>query len=60
MHNVAVESEYATVVDKLRQQLLAELEKSGDPRLVDDGKFFETPPLAGPLPEVYRKSNRKR
>jgi arylsulfatase A-like enzyme len=60
MHNVAVESEYATVVDKLRQQLLAELEKSGDPRLVDDGKFFETPPLAGPLPEDYRKSNRKR
>ena len=29
----------------------AELERSGDPRLVDDGTFFETPPLAGPLPE---------
>ncbi len=51
MHNVAAQPEYASVVKELRRQLLDELSKSGDPRLIDDGKFFETPPMAGPLPE---------
>ena len=60
MHNVASDSEYAAAVSELRQRLLAELKRSGDPRLVDDGKFFETPPLAGPLPADYRKPKRKR
>jgi hypothetical protein len=23
------------------------LKRTGDPRLVDDGRFFETPPMAG-------------
>ena len=26
-----------------------ELKRTGDPRVVDDGKFFETPPMAGPV-----------
>ena len=30
---------------------MAELRATGDPRLIDDGKFFETPPMAGPLPD---------
>jgi hypothetical protein len=28
---------------------LDELRRTADPRLVDDGKFFETPPMAGPV-----------
>jgi N-sulfoglucosamine sulfohydrolase len=28
---------------------MAELVRTGDPRVVDDGRYFETPPLAGPL-----------
>ena len=51
MHNVASDPAYAEVLADLRQRLLDELTRSGDPRLVDDGRYFETPPLAGPLPE---------
>ncbi len=58
MHNVAADSAYAAVLAGLRQQLLAELKRTGDPRLVEDGKFFETPPLAGPIPEEYGKRSR--
>jgi hypothetical protein len=50
----------ASVVSKLRERLLDELKRTGDPRLVDDGKFFETPPMAGPLPDDVPKPNRQR
>lgn len=59
MHNIAADPAYAKVRTELEQQLLTELQRSGDPRLVDDGKFFETPPLAGPLPADAAKPNRK-
>lgn len=51
MHNVAHDARYKEVRRELQDKLLAELQETGDPRLVDDGKFFETPPLAGPLPQ---------
>ncbi len=47
MNNVAADPAYASVLAGLRQQLLGELKRTGDPRLVDDGRFFETPPMAG-------------
>ena len=50
MKNVAEDSAYAAIRAKLTEQLFAELRSSGDPRMVDEGKYFETPPLAGPLP----------
>jgi hypothetical protein len=37
-----------------------ELQRTGDPRLVDDGRYFETPPLAGPLPKDVPQPKRKR
>lgn len=49
MNNVATEVEYEDVVKELESRLLAELERTGDPRLIEDGAFFETPPMAGPL-----------
>jgi len=49
MRNVAADPAYATVVRELRAKLLHELKRTGDPRLVDDGRFFETPPMAGPV-----------
>jgi arylsulfatase A-like enzyme len=58
MHNVASDPAYAAVVEELRQRLLAELERSSDPRLVDGGRFFESPPLAGPLPDDVSQPNR--
>jgi N-sulfoglucosamine sulfohydrolase len=49
MNNVAADPAYASALAELRQQLLGELKRTGDPRLVDDGRFFETPPMAGPV-----------
>ncbi len=60
MHNVASDPAYAAMATELRQRLLAELSRTGDPRLVDDGKFFETPPMAGPLPNDVSKPKRSR
>ncbi len=60
MHNVAADPKYAEVVAELRQQLLADLERTDDPRLIDDGQYFETPPLAGPLPEDAQRRRRRR
>jgi hypothetical protein len=34
---------------QLEQRLLAELKRTGDPRLINNGRFYETPPMAGPL-----------
>lgn len=45
--NVAGEASYAQIRAKLETQLLEELRRTHDPRLVDDGKYYETPPLAG-------------
>ena len=47
--NVAAEPRYAQVRAELEARLLDELRRTGDPRLIDDGKFFETPPMAGPV-----------
>lgn len=41
MNNVAANPEYKEVVDKLSKQLMTELRETGDPRLIDDGRFFE-------------------
>ena len=54
MKNVAQDPKYAKEVEKLRNRLMAYLKKTNDPRLVDDGKFFETPPMAGPTPPKKR------
>ncbi len=47
--NVAEDPAYANVRATLEEQLLAELKRTGDPRMIDDGSYFEAPPLAGPL-----------
>jgi hypothetical protein len=52
VHNVATDPRYAQIRADLESQLLKELERTGDPRLIDDGKFFETPPMAGPVAET--------
>lgn len=49
--NVAEDPAYAAVKSELEKQLMDELTATGDPRLIDGGRFFETPPMAGPLPD---------
>lgn len=46
--NVAQDPAYAEQRAKLEQQLFEELKQTGDPRLINDGEFFETPPMSGP------------
>lgn len=48
--NVADDPAYADVRADLEERLMDELERTGDPRLVDDGRFYETPPMAAPAP----------
>ncbi|HEY0981934.1 sulfatase family protein [Schlesneria sp.] len=46
--NVANDAEYANARVTLERQLLQELQQTGDPRLIDEGSYFETPPVGGP------------
>ena len=54
MTNVAGDSNYASVRQELERRLLDELTKTGDPRMIDDGRFFETPPMSGPVRKETR------
>ncbi len=49
--NVVNDPAYASIRSSLEKQLLDELQRTGDPRLVDDGRFFESPPMSGPVNE---------
>lgn len=53
--NVAEDPAYAQVKGGLEKRLMDELQRTGDPRLVEDGKFFETPPMSGPLNDAEGK-----
>ena len=56
MRNVANDPAYAATCAALEKRLLDELRRTGDPRMEGDGKFFETPPMAGPLPGKGREN----
>jgi hypothetical protein len=58
-NNVAEDPNYAPVRQSLEKQLLEELTRSHDPRMVDEGAYYENPPLAGPLPDDVNKPNRR-
>jgi arylsulfatase A-like enzyme len=49
MKNLAADPEYHSVRQSLEQRLLDELTRTSDPRMIDEGSFFETPPMSGPL-----------
>lgn len=57
--NVAGDPAYAASRKELEQRLLDELKRTGDPRLVDDGRFFETPPMSGPTTEQGAGAKKK-
>lgn len=48
VNNVADDPAYASQKKSLEIQLLQEMKRTGDPRLIREGEYFETPPLAGP------------
>ena len=45
MKNLAQDPDYSGTVKKLRARLMKYLRDNNDPRLVDNGKFFETSPM---------------
>lgn len=47
VRNVAGEAAYAQTRETLERQLFEELRRTGDPRLENDGSYFETPPVGG-------------
>lgn len=49
MRNRAGDKTLEGIRKNLRERLLKTLEETGDPRMQENGKFFETPPLAGPV-----------
>ena len=49
MVNVAALRKYQNVKSTLKRRLISTLESTLDPRMIDEGEFFEKPPLAGPL-----------
>ena len=53
--NVATDPAHAEARAQLEKRLLAELERTGDPRMKDDGKFFETPPMSGPVTDQPKR-----
>lgn len=55
IRNVAGEPQYAEIKAALERRLLEELRVTGDPRVVDNGVLFETPPFVGPLPGKAKK-----
>ena len=57
--NVATDPAYATRRIELEKRLIDELKTTGDPRVIDDGKFYESPPMAGPVPAASAPKTRK-
>lgn len=55
MNNLAESPAYAAVRKEMTERLFTILRETGDPRMLEDGKYFETPPLAGPLPKQEQK-----
>jgi arylsulfatase A-like enzyme len=55
MNNLAEDPAYAAVRKEMTDRLFTILRETGDPRMLEDGKYFETPPLAGPLPNQEQK-----
>jgi arylsulfatase A-like enzyme len=55
MNNVAEDPAYAAIRKEMTERLFTILRETGDPRMIEDGKYFETPPLAGPLPNQEQK-----
>jgi len=46
--NLAGKQEMEIIQASLEARLLAELKRTGDPRLTGDGQYYEKPPMAGP------------
>lgn len=60
LNNLAGNRRYAEIQQQLRQQLMNELKKTGDPRVKGGEKVFESYPYTGgtPFPDNFKRINR--
>lgn len=58
-NNVADDPAYKEIRAKLETKLMTELKTTGDPRLIDDGKFYETSPMSDPASSRKPKAKKK-
>ena len=54
VQNVAEEPDYASTRERLLSRLMQQLEATGDPRLIDDGEFYEEGEMAQPVRKKRR------
>jgi N-sulfoglucosamine sulfohydrolase len=47
IHNIAADPAYTNALQSLSSQLMAELRRTGDPRVTGDGTTYDKPPFAG-------------
>ncbi len=58
MKNLAQDPAHAKTVNQLRSRLMNYLRENNDPRLVEDGKFFETSPMTDGFKRPVRPKNK--
>ncbi len=56
--NVAADSKYAAIKTRLNRQLMAELKRVKDPRVMGDGSTFDKPPYSGDFKSPVRKGKK--
>ena len=60
MKNVADDEQYKQVIQRLRDRLMRELQRTGDPRVVDGGKYFEKLAIGRASEQLGEESNARR
>ena len=57
--NVANDPTYEDICLILESKLIAEMNSTGDPRLVNEGEFYETSPMSDPAPSRKKPKGKK-
>jgi len=60
VHNLADDPRFAATRSQLQGRLMDALKRTGDPRVVGDGRTFDRPPFAGPIPRRKNRKNKSR
>ena len=60
LKNVASEAKYTTIKQKLNVQLMIELKRTNDPRVMCDGSSFDKPPFVAEFKRPPKKNKSKK
>jgi uncharacterized sulfatase len=59
IHNLASDPAYSQQKQQLSDRLLKLLRDAGDPRIIGDGRTFDSPPFSDPVPAASKKKKAK-